>query len=190
MERVINYFSYYRKLSVETKQFLRKNGRIKQYPSATYYKMYDEQVSKWCFIIDGLVAIISFNKQKEILERFYSSHYYFSGTKHPFSSNSDSNSIKFLRSTTIYEIPNGSFKEGIGLYAELNEIYQILKQHEIRYTQQLISILNSPSLHRLHALATLQPELYNLLTIKEKMAYLNISNFKYYYLALSYHLRF
>lgn len=84
MERVINYFSYYRKLSVETKQFLRKNGRIKQYPSATYYKMYDEQVSKWCFIIDGLVAIISFNKQKEILERFYSSHYYFSGTKHPF----------------------------------------------------------------------------------------------------------
>src|SRR5690606_33171259 len=139
---------------------------------------------------EGLVAIISFHNQKEIIERFYASHYYFAGTKHAFSTNPDSNSIKFLRFTTIYEISYGSFQEGISLYAELNDIYQILKQHEIRYTQQLISILNSPSLHRLNALATLQPELYNFLTIKEKMAYLNISNFKYYYLALSYHLLF
>jgi signal-transduction protein with cAMP-binding, CBS, and nucleotidyltransferase domain len=190
MERVINYFSFYIKLSEAAKQFLMKSGKIKHYPANTYYKLYGEKVSKWCFILDGLVAIISFHNQKEIIERFYSSHYYFSGTKNPFSSNSDAYSIKFLRSTTIYEIPNSSFKEGIEMYAELNNIYQILKQHEIRYTQQLISILNSPSLHRLHALATLQPALYNILTIKEKMAYLNISNFRYYYRALSYHLRF
>lgn len=188
MERMINYFGYYRKLSEDTKHFLRKNGRIKQYPSHTFYKMDDEHIGKWSFILQGLVAIISFQKHKEIIERFYTSHYYFSGTKHVFTQNSDRLSIKFLRITTFYEIPNTSFQEGISLYTELNDIYQILKQHEIRYTQQLISILNSPSLHRMHVLATLQPDLYHILTIKEKMAYLNISNLKYYYRALSYHL--
>ncbi|MCA5006122.1 hypothetical protein [Sphingobacterium bovistauri] len=188
MERVINYLGYYIKLSEEAKHFLRINGRIKLYSSNSYYKMHDEHISKWNFIIEGLVAMISFHNQKENIERFYTSHYYFSGTKHVFSKNSEPLTIKFLRNTTLFEIPNSSLQNGLTLYTELNEIYQILKQHEIRYTQQLISILNSPSKHRIHALALLQPDLYDTLTIKEKMSYLNISNFKYYYRALSYHL--
>lgn len=188
MERMINYFGYYRKLSEEAQHFLRINGKLKQYQSNSYYKLYNERVEKWSFIIDGLVARISYHNQREIIERFYTSHYYFSGTNHAFSKNADPIALKFLRESTIYEISHKNFKEGVNLFPELNDMYQILKQHDIRYTQQLISILKSPSLHRIHLLASHQPQLYNSLTIKEKMAYLDISNYKYYYRALTYHL--
>src|SRR5690606_34653446 len=108
------------------------NGRIKLYSSNSYYKMPDENVNKWSFIIEGLVAMVNYHNQKEIIERFYTSYYYFSGTKHAYSKSSEPLSIKFLRSTTLFEISNSCFQNGLTLYTELNEIYQILKQHEIR----------------------------------------------------------
>lgn len=188
MDRVINYFNMYSPLTEEAKDFLIVNGKIKQYPKNSYYVFNDEKKDKWSYIIEGLVGIISFDNQKEIIERIYTSHFYFSGTKHIYTNSAESTSIKFLRSTIIFEISHIHFIKAIDQFQELKNIYLILKEHEIQYSRNLISILKASNDKRIHEFAIKQPNLFTLLIIKEKISYLNLRNNKEYYRSLRYHL--
>jgi hypothetical protein len=86
-------------------------------------------------------------------------------------------------------ISNSNFQCAVNHFQDVKNIYLILKQQELNYYQSLIRILRSPNLYKLRQLAELQPILYRLLTINEKMSYLRIANYNEYYKALYYHLK-
>src|SRR5690606_33120202 len=110
-----------------------------------------------------------------------------SGTKHVFSKTSERISIKFLRKSEIYEIQNHHLRIAFQQYQELQECYLVLKEYEIQYIKDLLSILKAPSKKRLYELHRRQPLLLSSLTVKEKISYLNFKNIKEYYSSLKKH---
>lgn len=189
MERMFDYFQKYHDLTDIARNFLERQGRIKCFQKNSYYKFPAQTIEKWNFVIKGAVAVINFNTKKETIDRLYTVNSYFSGTKHAFSKTTLPYTIKFIRTTVIYEISNSNFQCAVNQFPEVKNIYLILKQQELNYYQSLIRILRSPNLYKIKQLAELQPILYRLLTINEKMSYLRIANYNEYYKALYYHLK-
>lgn len=190
MNRLLEYFNTYRNVSPEMLVFFINQGKVKEYQKDFYYLLATEKKDRFLFILEGLVAIIAYQDDKENIERLYFNKLYFTGTKHVFSNSSEKLSIKFLRKTLLYEISNQNFISAINQFSELKDIFLIIKEHEIQHNRNTISILNSPPLHRLLQLAIKQPALYNLLTVKEKISYLNFTSLRQYYAAVNYYLKY
>ncbi|MBD1429788.1 Crp/Fnr family transcriptional regulator [Sphingobacterium litopenaei] len=190
MNRLFDYFKSYSNISPELIAFLTTYGKIKEYNKDYYYLLAKEKKEKFLFILEGLVAIITYQDKKENIERVYCDKFYFTGTKHVFSNSCENFSIKFLRRTHVYEISNQNFITAINHFPELKDIYLIIKEHEIQHNRNTISILNSPPLHRLLQLSIKQPILNNILTVNEKVSYLNFTSLRQYYTALNYYLKY
>lgn len=186
MDRFLNYLNTIFTLSDAAKDYLSTHGKIKVFPAGSYYKFDDEKIEKWCFMLEGLAARIGFENDNEVIERIYCKDFYFSGTKHVFSKTSERISIKFLRKSEIYEIQNYHLRIAFQQYQELQECYLVLKEYEIQYIKDLLSILKSPSKKRLYELHRRQPFLLSSLTVKEKISYLNFKNIKEYYASLGF----
>jgi hypothetical protein len=103
MERMFDYFQKYHDLTDIARNFLEHQGRIKYFEKNSYYKFPAQTIEKWNFVIQGAVAVINFNTKKEIIERLYTVNSYFSGTKHAFSKTTLPYTIKFIRTTVIYD---------------------------------------------------------------------------------------
>jgi CRP-like cAMP-binding protein len=190
MNRLLDYFNTYRNVSPEMVAFFITHGKVKEYQKDYYYLLATEKKDKFLFILEGLVAIIAYQDEKENIERIYCDNLYFTGTKHVFSNSSENLTIKFLRKTLLYEISNQNFITAINQFSELKDIFLIIKEHEIQHNRNTISILNSPPMHRLLQLAIKQPILHNLLTVKEKVSYLNYTSTRQYYAAVNYYLKY
>lgn len=189
MNRLFDYFNLYRNVSPEMVAFFITYGKVKEYQKDYYYLLATEKKDRFLFILEGLVAIITYQDEQENIERLYCDNFYFTGTKHVFSSSSENISIKFLRKTYLYEISNKNFISAINQFSELKDIFLIIKEHEIQHHRNTISILNYPSQQRIKQLAIKQPVLHNLLTVKEKISYLNFASLRQYYDALNYYLK-
>lgn len=185
MDRFLNYLSGIGDVSDSAKEFLRSHGKIKLFSAGAYYKFSDEKIEKWCFMLEGIAARIGFQHDIEVIERVYCKNYYFSGTKHVFSRTNEFISLKFLRKSQVYEISNQHLRSALHQYPDLRECYLILKEKEIQFIKDILSILNTPVDKRIYELNKRQPYLLNTLTVKEKMSYLNIKNLKDYYAALN-----
>lgn len=190
MNRLFDYFNKYRNVSHELVAFLITHGKVKEYQKDFYYLLSTEKKDRFLFILEGLVAIITYQDDKENIERLYCDKFYFTGTKHVFSNSAENISIKFLRKTYLYEISNQNFITAINQFSELKDIFLIIKEHEIQHNRNTISVLNSPPIQRIMQLAIRQPVLHNVLTVKEKVSYLNYTTLRDYYAALNYYLKF
>lgn len=184
MDRFLNYLNGIIDISDSAKDFLRSHGKTKIFSAGAYYKFSDEKVEKWCFMLEGIAARIDFQHDKEVIERVYCKNYYFSGTKHVFSTSSELISLKFLRKSHVYEISNHYLRVALQQYPDLRDCYLILKEKEIQFIKDILSILKHPIENRIYELNKRQPYLLNTLTVKEKMSFLNIKNLKDYYAAL------
>jgi signal-transduction protein with cAMP-binding, CBS, and nucleotidyltransferase domain len=190
MERMKNFFNKYHELSDASKTYLKEHGKLAFYKKGTYYKIAGIPIRNWSFIIDGVVAKEVQQTDSSVrIERISGKNEYFTGTNHPYSDTPTAVAIKFLQPTILYEISNTDFKNSLALYPELDAIFHILKQHKINKLQQIVHILNLPSIHRIHELFVCMPHIMSLLTIKERCSFLNISCNRDYYKSLRYHIR-
>lgn len=190
MKGLIHFFQQYRKLSPEALEFIQSQGNIKTYVKNEWYKQEAELIPKWCFVLDGLVAKIGYKKgSNEYIERLCPTQGCFTGSKHAFSSSREPLAIQFLQPTALYEIPITALQEALTKFPDLKEIYQILQQHRQLRLQEQVHILRLPMIQRLHALFIARPQIFEHLTVAQRMSYLGISNYRDYYKALHYHMR-
>lgn len=188
MERIYVQFERYSSLNEEIKQDLTTLGKIKRYNKGSYYKHEDEAVSKWCFIIQGLVSEEHFNAgDRLVVERICDTNEYFVGTKHTFSSTGEPLAIKFLKPTLLYEIRNSHLQELLDQHDELKAIYHRLVQRKLNQSNRHIHRTNGLlAEERLYDLHLDRPNLIKQLTVEQKSAFLKLANNEAYYKAKRY----
>ncbi|SKB95100.1 hypothetical protein SAMN05660841_03214 [Sphingobacterium nematocida] len=188
MDRVENYFGRYKLLSEEARNYLRSKGRIIKFNKNAYYVMQNEAKHNWCFLLEGLVGHQAIDKKGNAKYiKLCPINHYFVGTKHIFSKSKPRTAIQFLQPSTIYTISNEDLKTGIRKFAELHEIYNIMKQHELDMRDIFLGI---PSITREERLAYLYdhlPEVKDKMTVRQLCSLLGYSDDRQYYRALDYY---
>lgn len=188
MDRIYIQFERYCLLSNEAKQDLKSIGKITVHPKGSYYKHEDESVSKWCFVLEGLVSKEHFNSDERlVIERICEVNSYFVGTKHSFSTTGEPLSIKFLKPTVLYEIRNTQLQSLLDRHRELASVYHRLTQHKLNHSNRHIHRTNGlVAEERLYDLYLERPNLIAQLTVEQKCAFLKLTNNKAYYRAKRY----
>lgn len=188
MERIYVQFERYSPLDEKAKQDLRTLGKIRKYDKGTYYKHEDEAISRWCFIIQGLVSKEHFNSDERlVIERICTTNEYFVGTKHSFSSTGEPLAIRFLRPTLVYEIRNSHLQQLLDKHHELKAVYHRLVQRKLNHSNRHIHRTNGViAEERLHDLYLDRPDLISQLTVEQKRAFLKLPNNQAYYKAKRY----
>ncbi|WP_164108679.1 MULTISPECIES: hypothetical protein [Sphingobacterium] len=187
MDRIEKYLEKYGLLTTKAKEYLRQYGKIMYFSKNAYFLFQHETKHNWCFLLEGLVGhqIIDKKGNSKLIKLCPTNHY-FVGTKHIFSKSRPRTAIQFLQPSTIYMISNEDLKTGIRKFAELNEIYHIMKQHELDIREIFLSI---PSVMRDERIAYLfdhLPEVKGKMTVKQLCSLLGYSDDRQYYRALDY----
>lgn len=188
MDRIEKYINRYRLINDSIIGYLRQHGEIIQYSKNEYFVLQHETKPTWCFLLKGLVGYQLLDDGGNIkLERLCPVNHYFVGTKHLFSKSKHSAAIQFLQPSIVYSISNEHLKAGIRQFKELNEIYHILKQHELDITQIFLRIPNIVRDERLAYLFDYLPEVKGQLTVKQLCSLLGYTDDRQYYRALNYY---
>ncbi len=188
MDRLTEYLNKYGLLSGDVKVYLHRHGRLKNYSKGEYFvTQYDIQHS-WCFLLEGLAGYQTLDNKGGIrLERLCPANHYFVGTKHIYSKSTNRTAIQFLQASVVYIISNEDLKKGIRKYKNLNEIYHILKQHELELTKIFLRIPNLDRIERLKYLYDQLPSVKEKLTVRELCSLLGYTDDRQYYRALDYY---
>ena len=189
MDRIYVQFERYSFLSKEAKQDLKSMGKITVHPKGNYYKHEDESVSKWCFVLEGLVSKEHFNSDERlVIERICEVNSYFVGTKHSFSTTGEPLAIKFLKPTILYEIRNTQLQSLLNRHLNLASVYHRLVQHKLNDSNRHIHrTIGLTAEERLHDLYLERPNLITQLTVAQKCAFLKLANNEAYYKAKRFH---
>lgn len=188
MKRLTEYLNKYGLLSEDLKVYLHRHGKLKSYSKGEYFvTQYDIQHS-WCFLLEGLAGYQTLdNKGNLKLERLCPVNHYFVGTKHIFSKSTNRTAIQFLQPSVVYIISNEDLKNGIRLFDELNEIYHIMKQHELDIRQIFLRTPNIPRQQRLAYIYDHLPEVKDKITVRQICSLLGFTNSRQYYEALDFY---
>lgn len=188
MDRLTEYLNKYGLLSEDIKVYLHRHGKLKSYNKGEYFvTQYDTQHS-WCFLLEGLAGYQTLDNKGNIkLERLCPANHYFVGTKHIFSKSTNRTAIQFLQSSAVYIISNDNLKNGILLFKELNEIYHIMKQHELDLRQIFLRIPHLARIERLSYLYDQLPSVKEKLNVRQLISLLGYTNSRQYYEALNYY---
>lgn len=187
MERLFNYIRDYIPISDTATTFIKNKGRILNFKKGENYILQQQSKHYWCFLLEGLVIFHSLDsKGKETIEKFCPVNHYFVGTKHIYSESPQRPAIQFIQPSTVYSISNHDLKAGIKQYKELYEFYNILKQHEINYSQIFIGIPRTAREERLAYLEEHFPRIRDEMTIKQVCSLLGYTDDRQYYKALGY----
>lgn len=188
MDRLTEYLNKYGVLSEDIKGYLHRHGKLKSYSKGEYFvTQYDIQHS-WCFLLEGLAGYQTLDNKGGIkLERLCPVNHYFVGTKHIYSKSTNRTAIQFLQASAVYIISNEDLKNGIRLFKELNEIYHILKQHELDIRQTFLRIRDLPREQRLTYLFDHLSETRDQMTVRQLCSLLGYTNSRQYYEALNHY---
>lgn len=188
MDRVEKYFNRYESISFEAREYLRTKGEIMNFKKNTYYVLQHEAKHNWCFLLEGLVAhqVIDKKGNTKYIKLCPINHY-FVGTKHIFSKSKPRTAIQFLHPSTIYTISNEDLKTGIRKFAEIHEIYNIMKQHELDMRDIFLGIPTVTREERIAYLFDHLPEIKGKMTVKQLCSLLGYSDDRQYYRALDYY---
>lgn len=187
MEKLFKYLKQYIPLSDSAKEYLENKGRVLTFKKGENYILQQQSKHNWCFLLEGLVIFHSIDsKGKETIEKFCPVNHYFVGTKHIFSKSPQRPAIQFIQPSSIYTISNQDLKKGIKQYKELYEFYNILKQHEINYSQIFLGITRTPREERLAYLEEHFPGIRMQMTVRQICSLLGYTDDRQYYKALDY----
>lgn len=188
MDRIEKYFERYEALSEAAKEYLRAKGEIVKFTKNAYYVRQNEAKQNWCFLLEGLVGhqVID-NKGNAKLVKLCPTNHYFGGTKHIFSKSAPRTAIQFLQPSTIYSIANKELQTGIRAFAELHEMYNIMKQHGLDIRDIFLGIPGVDRVERIAYLFDHLPEVKGQMTVKQICSLLGYSDDRQYYRALDYY---
>lgn len=181
---MISFYQHIKKyleFSQETKNFIKKYGKIKLANKNEYYTLHDQHAPYWCFILEGLVAGLSFDSNgNRTIHWIAQEGHYFTGNKHLFSDESCQQDIQFLSAGKILEIPIHHMRLAQNEFTEINELTHRFKQHKILQKDLIIDILKQKDLKlRYFKFMDEMGELASRLTIEQKRDFIQISEAHY-----------